>query len=256
MNETRRRIVPIDQLNAEWRSLGRSPEAVRALHALTRRDPDLDRLVHGAGPGRPATYPTPFDLIVFMGRASGRKRREQAAAAIRVLLREADADPLVSRILLQALIPGMVTIAGRLRWGQGGGWEDGNAFFTELISITWEVLSDWSGQDRPFAVIDLLSAARCRIRRQLFRERDLSRLHVSLGTDVVERRTVRSETELEQVTRALLDLRDRGMRTEEVELVYAQHVLGFTISELATVTGRDRRSLYTRRDRAHRLLCV
>ena len=33
----------------------------------------------------------------------------------------------------------MLTIAGRLRWGQGGGWEDGNEFFAELVSTTWEV---------------------------------------------------------------------------------------------------------------------
>jgi hypothetical protein len=256
MNSAQYRIVSIEQLNAEWNILGRSPDAVRAFRILTRRDADFRRLVHGPRPGDPPAYETPYDLLEFMGKATGQKRREQAAGAIRVLLREAEAHPLISRMTLQALIPGMVTIARRLRWGQGASWEDGNEFFTELVSITWEVLSDWSGQDRPFAVIDLLSAARCRIRRQLFRERDLLRLHVPLTHGEAIKKTARSETELEQVTRLLIDLRDRGMRTEEVEIVYAQHVLGYSISELATVTGLDRRSLYTRRDRARRLLCA
>ena len=109
MPPTRQRIVPIEQLNAEWRTLGRSPGAVRVLHALAARDPDLARLVHGAGPDRPGPCATPCDLIEFMGRASGRQAREQAAALVRVLLREAELDPLVARFLLQALIPGMLT---------------------------------------------------------------------------------------------------------------------------------------------------
>jgi hypothetical protein len=256
MPPTRQRIAPIDQLNTEWRTLGRSPQAVRVLHLLAARDPDLGRLVHGPGPDVPAACPTPCDLIEFMARASGRQRREEAAAVIRTLLREAAVDPLVTRFLLQALIPGMLTIAGRLRWGQGGSWEDGSEFFTELISTTWEVMADWAGQDRPFAVLDLLSAARCRIRRQLFRERDLRNLQVRLTPDVLALKTARSETELEQLAKTLLDLSQEGMNAEEVEVIYAQHVLGYSISELAVVTGRDRRSLYARRDRGHRRLCA
>ena len=69
-------------------------------------------------------------------------------------------------------------------------------------------------------------------------------------------KTARSETELEELARTLLDLRQRGMRPEEIEVIYAQHVLGYSISELAAVTGRDRRSLYLRRDRGHRRLCA
>ena len=256
MPPTRQRIVPIEQLNAEWRTLGRSPGAVRVLHALADRDPALAGLVHGAGPDRPPACGTPCELIEFMGRASGRQPREQAAALVRVLLREADVDPLVARFLVQALIPGMLSISVRLRWGQGGDWKDGSEFFAELVSTTWEVLADWAGQDRPFAVLDVLSAARCRIRRQLFRERDRRNLHVPLTDDAMARKPAHSETELEQLTRTLMDLRQRGMRPEEVEVLYAQHVLGYSISELAAVTGRDRRSLYARRDRGQRRLCA
>jgi hypothetical protein len=253
---SRQQIVPIEQLNAEWRTLGRSPGAVRVLHALAARDPDLGRLVHGPGPEGTDPCRTPYDLIEFMNRAAGRQRREQAAGLVRVLLREAAIDPLVTRFLLQALIPGMLTIAGRLRWGQGGSWEDGSEFFTELVSTTWEVVDDWAGQDRPFAVLDLLSAARCRIRRQLFRERDLRKLRVRLTPEVMATRSAPSETELEQLAKTLIDLRQRGMKAEEVEVVYAQHVLGYSISELAAVTGRDRRALYARRDRGVRRLCA
>ena len=46
------------------------------------------------------------------------------------------------------------------------------------------------------------------------------------------------------------------MRAEDVEVLYAHHVLGFSIAELALFTGRDRRSLYARRDRGRRRLCA
>jgi hypothetical protein len=256
MPPTRQRIVPIQQLNAEWRTLGRSPAAVRILHALAERDPELDRLVHGTGAEGPGTCPTPYDLITFMGQAAGRQPREQAAGLVRVLLREAGVDPLVPRFLLQALIPGMVSIAARLRWGQGGDWSDGSEFFTELVSTTWEVVTDWAGQDRPYAVLDVLSAARCRIRRQLFRERDLRKRQVRMTPEVTAQRTAHSETDLEQLTRTLIDLHRQGMQPDEVGVMYAQHVLGYSISELAAVTGRNRRALYARRDRGQRRLCA
>ena len=118
------------------------------------------------------------------------------------------------------------------------------------------ILSEWSGQDRPYAVLDLLSAIRCRMRRQLLRARGLQQLQVQLSPGLTERPAAHSETDLEVLTRTLIDLRQEGMRTEDVEVLYAHHVLGFSIAELAVVTGRDRRSLYTRRDRGQRRLCA
>jgi hypothetical protein len=157
---------------------------------------------------------------------------------------------------VQALLPGLLTIAARLRWGQGGEWEDGSEFFSETLSTTWMVVTEWSGQDRPYAVLDLLSAIRCRMRRQLFRAKDLRQLQMPFTPDSAEPRAVASETDLEVLARTLIDLRRDGMRPEEVQVLYAHHVLGFSIAELASLTGRDRRSLYARRDRGHRRLCV
>ena len=129
-----------------------------------------------------------------MRRASGRAQREEAARLVRVLLREADADPFIGRMLVQALLPGLVTVAGKLRWGQGGDWQDGEEFFGELLATTWLVLREWAGQDRPYAVLDLLSAIRCRLRRQLFRAKDLGERAATLdagggrGSDPARRR--------------------------------------------------------------------
>jgi DNA-directed RNA polymerase specialized sigma24 family protein len=258
----------IDQMEVEWRSIGRSGLAVGALHAVARRDPALGRLVFGDGggdgggggggeaEGGPARCPTPCDLVTYMRRASGRVQREEAARLVRVLLREAGTDPFIPRLLVQALLPGLISVAAKLRWGRGGDWQDGEEFFCELLTTTWCVIEEWSGQDRPYAVRDLLSAIRCRARRQLFRAKDLASRIIAMGAeDVIDRGTT-AETLLDELARAVIDERGRGMPLDEAQVLYGHNVLGYSIAELSALTGRDRRGLSTRRDRARRRLCA
>jgi DNA-directed RNA polymerase specialized sigma24 family protein len=199
--------------------------------------------------------PTPADLIDHMRKAVGGRGREEAAALVRTMLREAAGDALIVRFLIQALLPGLLSVAKRLRWGQGGDWDDGSEFFSEMLSTTWMVLFEWSGQDRPYAVLDLLSAIRCRMRRQLFRAKEQLHQQVQISPGS-EPRASNAETDLEVLARTLIDLRQEGMRAEDVEVLYAHHVLGYSIAELAVVTGRNRRALYIRRDRGRRRLCA
>ncbi len=246
-----RRLALLDQMAAEWHSVGRSPGAVRALRRVARGDDVLARLVLGTG--EPPPCPTPYDVVEHMRRACGRAQREEAARLVRVLLREA-ADPFVGRMLVQALVPGLVAVAAKLQWGRGGDWRHGDDFFGELLSTTWVVVQEWAGQDRPYAVLDLLSAIRCRLRRQLFRAKDLGAQTVPLGADGT--RAARTETDLEELARALIGLQGDGVRTDDLQVLYAHYVLGYSIAELSVLTGRDRRALYARRDRGRRRLCA
>jgi hypothetical protein len=258
------RTVVIDQMEVEWRSIGRTRFAVRALHEVARRDPGLGRLVFGdldggdggdAGTGA-APCPTPYDLVIHMRRATGRLQREEAARLVRVLLREAGTDPFIPRLLVQALLPGLISVAGKLRWGRGGDWLDGEEFFCELLTTTWCVIEEWAGQDRPYAVRDLLSAIRCRARRQLFRAKELASRVIAMGAeDVIDRGTT-AETLLDELARAVIDERGQGMPLDEAQVLYGHNVLGYSMAELASLTGRDRRGLYTRRNRARRRLCA
>jgi hypothetical protein len=248
-----RHVALIDQMAAEWHSTGRAPSSVRALRAVAARDAELGRLVIGSA-AEPPPCPTPFDVVAHMRRAKGRSEREAAAHLVRVLLREADADPLVCRMLVQALVPGLVGVAAALRWGRGGEWQDRGEFFAELVSTTWVVLSEWSGQDRPYAVLDLLSAIRCRLRRQLFRAKDHQARSAGAPALALDEQPAPPESDLDRVTALLLELQREGMRTEDVQVLYAQHVLGYSIAELSAMTGRDRRSLYARRDRGRERL--
>jgi DNA-directed RNA polymerase specialized sigma24 family protein len=222
---------------------------------VAERDPALAHLVLGTK-DTPPICPSPYELVEHMRRATGRQCREEAANLIRVLLREASVDPFVSRLLVQALLPGLISVAGKLQWGRGGEWKNGDEFFSELLTTTWVTIDEWTGQDRPYAVLDLLSAIRCRLRRQLLRSKEQHLRQQPLPQGLLTTLTVRPETDLEELTRILIDLRQQGMRADEVQVLYAQHVLGFSISELAVVSGRDRRALYARRDRGRRRLCA
>ena len=243
-----RHVALIDQMAAEWHFAGRTPSSVRALRAVAARDPELGRLVLGTR-SELAPCRTPFDLVAHMRQAKGRTEREAAAHLVRVLLREAGADPFVARMLVQALVPGLVGVASALRWGRGGEWQDGGEFFAELVSTTWVVLSEWSGQDRPYAVLDLLSAIRCRLRRQLFRAKELQARSAGTPLAGLDEQPAPLESDLDRLSVLLLELHRDGMRTDDVQVLYAQHVLGYSIAELSAMTGRDRRALYTRRDR-------
>jgi len=251
---SKHRAIVIDRLTAEWRSIGRSQHGTRSLQDIARRDQGLARLVLGRGPEPPAC-PTPFHLVEHLRRASGRAERNEAARLVSVLLKEAGSDPFLSRMLVQVLLPGLVTLAGKLQWGRGGDWEDGDEFFGELLTMTWLVVQEWTGQDRPYAVLDLLSAIRCRMRRQLFRAKDLGRRTVPLTSDTLEH-SGRDETDLEELARMLVELRRDGMREEDAQVLYAYHVMGYSMAELSNLTGRDRRVLYARRDRGRRRLCA
>jgi DNA-directed RNA polymerase specialized sigma24 family protein len=231
---SRRVSAPIAQMTAEWRAIGRSRAAIAALATVAPRDPELQRLVFGAEGEAPACV-SPYDLVEHLRQATGRRQREAAA---------------------QVLLPGLITVATKLQWGRGGDWSSGDEFFSELLSTTWLTIAEWTGQDRPYAVLDLLSAIRCRLRRQLLRAKELRTHTGPLTHAVMASLDVRPETDLEELARLLIDLRLEGMREDEVQILYAHEVLGFTIAELAEVTGRDRRALYARRDRGRRRLCA
>jgi DNA-directed RNA polymerase specialized sigma24 family protein len=262
----KRHVGLVEQLTAEWKVTGRAGPAVRSLHTVARRDEGLALLVFGPDAAKPDAQKrghgiappcrTPCDVVDHLRRASGRVEREEAARLISVLLRESDRDPFLSRLLVQALLPGLIGVAGKLRWGKGGDWRDTDEFFGELLETAWLVLQEWAGQDRPYAVLDLLSAIRCRMRRQLFRAKDRGGRTIPLSAETDEGSRDRAETDLEELTRILIERHHGGMCPEEVQVLYANSVLGYSITELATMTGRDRRVLYARRHRGRHHLCA
>jgi hypothetical protein len=252
-SEPKPHVDLIDHMAAEWRSIGRTRAAVEAIRKVAGRDEAMGLLVLGSGDG-PGPCPTPVHVLASMHRVRGRAKREAAAHLVRVLLREVDTDPIIGRMLVEALVPGLITVAGKLKWGQDGDWLDGEEFFGEIVGTTWLVIREWAGQDRPYAVLDLLSAIRCRMRRQLFRARDEKARLTRLSPEGADRQPGRIESDLERAARVLIEARRDGMHAEEAQILYAHHVLGYSLAELAESSGRDRRTLYSRRERGRRRL--
>lgn len=239
-------LRPIDQLTRHWAADARSAASAAALDRLASVEPavaalgarDLGDVVAflrdpaSVSPPAGGTLPAPATLI-------------------RAMLRSQRVDPLVPRAILQAMLPGLVGVARRLSWGAGGEWPDGGAFFVDLLTTTWETIVEWSGEDRPYAVLDLLSAVRCRMRRQLLRHRAVVEHHAPALDDAGESRGYGSgASDLDELARAIDEAVESGLNTADASVLYAHRVLGYTLTELSELTGRSRRYLSERRDRA------
>lgn len=234
-------LRPIDQLTAEWNSIGRGKQSKLALDRLTAMEP-IVRTAHASD----------LEQLVFHLRgAIGRPEEQWAPKVVQAMLRSQAADPLIPRAILQALLPGLVTVARRLSWGSGGDWADSRGFFSDLITTTWEVITDWAGQDRPYALLDILSATRCRMRRQILSRRGMR--EVAAGEDLDRHfgsRAAPEMSDLELLARTLDDLSGTELEPAGAAVLYGNKVLGLTMTELAKITGRSRRFLSEQRRRA------
>ncbi len=240
MSQTHR---PIDQLTAEWHLLARRPETRDAVEALRCSAPDLD--LEG--------ITTLHDLLDHMRSARTPKERVAAAEALRIMLRSQSLHPLLPRAILQALLPGLISVARRLSWGAGGEWQDGGAFFSDLLATAWEVIVEWQGQDREYAVLDILSAIRCRARRQLMRQRETHSTARSIpGIHPGLLNAPAPPDDLGSFANLIESLRGNVLTDNDADLLYAHSVLGFSLAEIARSWGEGRRRLEQQRLRLQR----
>lgn len=241
-------LRPFDRLAHDWEARRRTPESRDALAALARAEPDVaDLAANDLG-----------DLVDALigsspvGWRAGRDReeRDHAAGIFRVVLRSGHVHPMLARALVQALVPGLVGVGRRLDWGKGGEWESQAAFTVDAIATAWEVVGEWCGQDRPYAVLDLLSAVRCRLRRRITRHHTLHRTEqLASGDEGTAEAVAAGPSDEEELARAID--RERGLLDPaDAVVLYAHRVLGYSLSELSASSGHSRRFLAARRDRA------
>jgi len=148
----------LSQLRAEWRRLGRSPAA---RHCLCRLRGAAHQLV-------PCHVRDLHGLVEALEPTGGLDTLGRARV-VELLLEHAD-DPLVRRCLLQTLLPGIVAVARKLRFGEGIA-ESPSSFLADALCEASDLLAEWAGQKRAYAAPDLLSALRCRLRRRLLSEK-------------------------------------------------------------------------------------
>ncbi|HEV3212678.1 MAG TPA: hypothetical protein VGZ03_04700 [Acidimicrobiales bacterium] len=207
----------LTRLREEWRRLGRSPASRRALEAL--------RSTHGAVV--PARVGDLSELVAVLEPNGGLDTLSRARL-VTALLERAE-DPVLRRCLLQTLLPGIVSVARVLQFGDGIA-DDPRTFLADALSEAVELLLDWAGQHRTYAAPDLLGALRCRLRRRMLADK-ARRWELC---SVPERPDpIGADTHV--LSRALATAAAQGVT--DVDLVYARCVLGFTATELATATG-------------------
>jgi len=235
-------LRPIDRLAADWRAASRSGPSRQALAALA----DAEDVVASLGVSDLG------DLVDTLRSPPDAAGRDRAAQVVQAMIRSQAVHPLVPRAILQAVLPGLVSVARRLSWGSGGDWNGGGAFFVDLVTTTWEVIVDWAGDDRHYAVLDLLSAVRCRLRRQMLAHR-AGRDRLVLGLDVEALPATpwhTGSTALDELARTIDDLAGNGLDPMDAAVLYGHGVLGMSITELSRMSGLSRRHLGGCRDRA------
>lgn len=148
---------PIGQLRTDWRWRARRPDARAAFEGLRERHVELE-------PGDAVDL---YDLVASLDRDSSRSAASKSQV-LRILLLES-ADPLIRRALMQALIPGIIAVCRRYRFGAG----IASVVETTSMALSFveDVTREWAGQSRPYAGPDILSAVRCRLRRWLLKEK-------------------------------------------------------------------------------------
>ena len=133
-----------------------------------------------------------------------------------------------------------------------GPWCDLDAFYADAVSALWELTMTWSGAYRPYAVGDLLSAVRTRMRTlQASEHRHRSR---QTGTpdalDTLPASSGRTGEEL--LAAALADATGNGLNVADAAVLYATRVLGMSLGEVADLAGIPAHHLQAAKAERHR----
>ncbi len=148
----------LGQLRNDWCWRAHSDESARGLTAFRQRHASL--ALEG--------------ICDFGGVVAALETRSTRSVIERARIVEAllvdSRDEMVRRTLLQTLLPGVVSVCRKLRFGDGIVESPSDAVVM-AVSLLEELLCDWAGQHRPYAAPDLLSALRGRLRRWLLKEK-------------------------------------------------------------------------------------
>ena len=207
----------IEQLEAEWPALATGPLQIR-LHCWAAAEPAL------------AGFATPQQLLRHLRSLRGRREAEDAILA--ALVRQAADDAHAARMVLQALLPGLKALAGRLLLEP----DEREEIWSALLVHCWERIRRYPLERRPGRIaanvlLDTLQKTTRELKRQ---RRDRGELAGDLspqptaptGSDVERllRRAVEataiSEQEAELILRTRIDRDDLRLLAQELRLPY------------------------------------
>lgn len=240
----------ISSLRREWRTRSTSAAATALLERLTTAEPDLAAL--GAS--------SLGELFEALRSPGCRVPRWQIVSA---LTRQLDQDDLVALGLLSTFVPGLIRVATRLRWGEGGAWESAEAFGHDLVTEAWSSLVQAAAGAQPFPERYVYDRVRWRLRDQIRaakRHRRREQLAAGYGGGSTaawpDWEDERSLSVLGMLAIALCRIDASSLPRDDVQLLFAHRVLGYSFAELAEQSGAKAAALKYRSHRAETLLCA
>jgi hypothetical protein len=213
----------LDGLDAEWRLLVHSPRGGASLARWGRRQPLLGRL---------------NDLAEVLEVLSGEERR----LVLQTLVEVACFDDLAARVLLQAILPGVIRLAGEI----GDGDPDA---VVELLGYAWELIRTYPPERSGSVAGNVLLDARKRYHRGRRRETPAP-VDCPTRQQPVEDAAI-SRVMLTQILRASR----LGVITQPaLELIWRTRVDDEDLTAIAAETGESLHCVTIRRTRAERRL--
>jgi hypothetical protein len=213
----------LDGLDADWRRLVHSPAARDGLARWTRRQPLLDGIT---------------DLSELLELRHG----QGGPVVLQTLAEVAGFDDLAARVLLQALLPGIVRIAGSV----GDGDPDA---VVELLGYTWERIRTYPPDRAGSVAANILLDVRKRYHREHHRSEPPSPPERTHQQSVEE--TAISRVLFGQVFQAC---RDGVITDQALLLILRSRVADEDVAAIAAERAETVHAVTTRRCRAERRL--
>lgn len=243
----------LKRMQDEWSTLNGGREAEGALPRWKAAEP----LLYGAA-----------DLQALITRCHRRGDTADSNAALAALLRLAGDEPLAARAVLQALLPGLMSLSRhgrRVGWSRRAGtswgerptpWAQAGDFDQELLTLAWERVQAAAGQDLQWPAAMILGQVWRRVRMRLDDHRRRTDRQVALVADEVDRLHSDPGVNWEQQSAWLLRdaVLDGTLADRDGALIFITRVLGVSTADAAAQLGVSVGAVLARRRRAERAL--
>jgi hypothetical protein len=225
----------IERLEAEWPALASGP-----LGARLRLWSDQEAALAG--------FATPQHLLRHLLNLGGSPRLKDETLA--ALLRQAQSDPLAARVVLQALLPGLKSLARRILFEAG----ERDEVWSALLAHCWERIRRYPLERRPTRIaanilLDALKKTTYELKRER-RDRD----EVSNEASTAQLAHLPVDRDVERLLRRAVEA--AAISADEAELILHTRIDRADMHALAAKADLTYHALNTRRLRAEKRLLL
>jgi DNA-directed RNA polymerase specialized sigma24 family protein len=227
-------IEAIRVVRREWERQAFGPRGRQVLLGLRATEPEIaSARAHSIG-----------ELVDSLDRRAS-SPLEEPWRITSALIRRQEVDELVSLGVLVALAPGLQRIARELGWGGDGPWASIDELGCDLVTETWAVLNALSGSTVSFPELTVLRTVGRRLRRHAAETRS-HQTSDRFAIDEHDHADPSPLSDAEAIALALPHIASPAVPKEDLDVVFANRVLGYSYVEIARATGRPRETLRRR----------